>query len=141
MHLNYDLHSHSTASDGTLTPAQLVRSAASAGVDVLALTDHDTLEGIPAAVAEARRAELMEAQQKVHFAWNQARVGGTLDVLIESVRPVDGIALGRSPYDAPDVDASVHVGMTEASPLEAGQIVPVRVTEAHGYDLVGTPLA
>lgn len=46
----YDLHSHSTASDGTLSPADLVRRAAVAGVKVLALTDHDTLEGI----AEAR---------------------------------------------------------------------------------------
>ncbi|GMQ84378.1 MAG: PHP domain-containing protein [Gammaproteobacteria bacterium] len=48
----YDLHSHSTASDGTLSPAALVGTARAAGVDVLALTDHDTLDG----VAEARRA-------------------------------------------------------------------------------------
>ena len=48
----YDLHSHSTASDGTLSPAALLEKAHSAGVDVLALTDHDTLDG----VAEARRA-------------------------------------------------------------------------------------
>ena len=48
----YDLHSHSTASDGTLAPAELVERARAAGVDVLALTDHDTLDGI----AEASRA-------------------------------------------------------------------------------------
>ncbi len=48
----HDLHSHSTASDGTLTPAQLVARAQRAGVDVLALTDHDTLDGY----AEAARA-------------------------------------------------------------------------------------
>jgi len=48
----YDLHSHSTASDGTLSPASLLKKACTAGVDVLALTDHDTLDG----VAEARRA-------------------------------------------------------------------------------------
>ncbi len=48
----YDLHSHSTASDGTLPPAALLEKARSAGVDVLALTDHDTLDG----VAEARQA-------------------------------------------------------------------------------------
>ncbi|MEA2080847.1 MAG: PHP domain-containing protein [Pseudomonadota bacterium] len=45
----YDLHSHSTASDGTLDPASLVEKAHSAGVDVLALTDHDTLDGLAAA--------------------------------------------------------------------------------------------
>lgn len=48
----YDLHSHSTASDGTLAPGALLEKASAAGVDVLALTDHDTLDGI----ADARRA-------------------------------------------------------------------------------------
>lgn len=41
-----DLHTHSTASDGTLTPGELVRRAAAAGVTVLALTDHDTTRGL-----------------------------------------------------------------------------------------------
>jgi hypothetical protein len=40
-----DLHTHSTASDGTDTPAELVRKAAAEGLDVLALTDHDTVAG------------------------------------------------------------------------------------------------
>ncbi|BCJ58724.1 PHP domain-containing protein [Micromonospora endophytica] len=40
-----DLHTHSTASDGTLSPAELVRAAASAGLDVVAITDHDTTAG------------------------------------------------------------------------------------------------
>ncbi|WP_435586464.1 PHP domain-containing protein [Micromonospora aurantiaca (nom. illeg.)] len=46
-----DLHTHSTASDGTLTPADLVRAAAEAGLDVVALTDHDTTAGWAPAVA------------------------------------------------------------------------------------------
>ncbi|HOE07774.1 MAG TPA: PHP domain-containing protein [Treponemataceae bacterium] len=41
-----DLHSHSTASDGSLSPSELVSYAASKGVTVLALTDHDTLDGL-----------------------------------------------------------------------------------------------
>ncbi|MCM0678896.1 PHP domain-containing protein [Micromonospora phytophila] len=40
-----DLHTHSTASDGTLSPAELVRAAAEAGLDVVAITDHDTTAG------------------------------------------------------------------------------------------------
>jgi 3',5'-nucleoside bisphosphate phosphatase len=48
-----DLHSHSTASDGTLTPEALVARAAAAGVEVLALTDHDTTEGLAAAQVAA----------------------------------------------------------------------------------------
>lgn len=49
---NFDLHTHSNASDGLLAPADLVKRAASQGVTVLALTDHDDVGGL----AEARRA-------------------------------------------------------------------------------------
>ena len=53
---NYDLHCHSTASDGLLAPAELVRRAAVNGVEILALTDHDELCGL--AEARSRAAEL-----------------------------------------------------------------------------------
>ncbi|MBT3162029.1 PHP domain-containing protein [Streptomyces sp. Vc74B-19] len=49
--MRIDLHTHSTASDGTDTPAELVRKAASAGLDVVALTDHDTTRGHAEALA------------------------------------------------------------------------------------------
>jgi len=51
---HYDLHSHSTYSDGLLDPGALVRRAASRGVDFLALTDHDEVSGL----AEARGAAM-----------------------------------------------------------------------------------
>jgi predicted metal-dependent phosphoesterase TrpH len=53
MFCTYDLHSHSTASDGTLSPAALVRAAGEAGVRVLALTDHDTTAGVGEALQAA----------------------------------------------------------------------------------------
>ncbi|MFE7972435.1 PHP domain-containing protein [Streptomyces shenzhenensis] len=49
--MRIDMHCHSTASDGTDTPAELVRNAAAAGLDVVALTDHDTTRGHAEAVA------------------------------------------------------------------------------------------
>jgi hypothetical protein len=49
----YDLHSHTMKSDGTLTPTELVERAASQGVHVLALTDHDVTDGIPEAQTAA----------------------------------------------------------------------------------------
>ncbi|MFB6552452.1 PHP domain-containing protein [Streptomyces sp. NPDC056405] len=49
--MRIDLHTHSTASDGTDTPAQLVRKAAATGLDVVALTDHDTTRGHAEAAA------------------------------------------------------------------------------------------
>lgn len=48
-----DLHLHTTASDGTLAPADLVARAHKAGVRTLSVTDHDTMSGIPAAAAAA----------------------------------------------------------------------------------------
>lgn len=49
-----DLHTHSTRSDGTLTPAELIRYAAQKGLAAIALTDHDTIDGIEEAVQAAR---------------------------------------------------------------------------------------
>lgn len=54
-----DLHVHSTASDGTLSPAEVIAKACSLGLAAVAITDHDTLAGLP----EAREA----AQGKIHF--------------------------------------------------------------------------
>ncbi|EKK3979503.1 PHP domain-containing protein [Cronobacter sakazakii] len=54
----YDLHSHTTASDGLLTPEQLVHRAVEMGIHTLAITDHDTTAGLPAAHEEIARAGL-----------------------------------------------------------------------------------
>lgn len=59
MQLRFDLQSHSTYSDGELAPAAVVAAAAEAGIELLALTDHDSVSG----VAEARRA----AAQRRHL--------------------------------------------------------------------------
>jgi len=50
-----DLHVHSTASDGRFTPAEIVRMAVSAGLTVIALTDHDTIDGIAPALEAANQ--------------------------------------------------------------------------------------
>ncbi len=51
--LRFDLQSHSTASDGALAPADVVRAAHAAGVELLALTDHDSVSGVDEALAAA----------------------------------------------------------------------------------------
>jgi len=51
-----DLHAHTTASDGSLTPEELVRLAKQQGVVTLAVTDHDTVAGLSRAIAEGRQA-------------------------------------------------------------------------------------
>lgn len=56
--MNYiDLHVHSNISDGTLTPSQIVSSAIKAGLSAIALTDHDTIDGVQEALDAAAKAE------------------------------------------------------------------------------------
>ena len=68
-----DLHTHSSVSDGTETPAELVRSAAAAGLGTVALTDHDSTAGWADAAAEAVRSGVtvipgMELSTRIEFA-------------------------------------------------------------------------
>ena len=49
-----DLHTHSTASDGTLTPSELVTRAHTNGVGVLAIADHDSVEGVAEGLTSAK---------------------------------------------------------------------------------------
>src|SRR5215217_8292966 len=51
---SFDLQAHSVHSDGTLPATEVVERAAAAGVELLALTDHDTVDGVPEAAARAR---------------------------------------------------------------------------------------
>jgi 3',5'-nucleoside bisphosphate phosphatase len=80
----YDLHSHSSASDGTLAPAALVRLADQAGVGVLALTDHDTTAGVAEALqtAEALSIRLL-AGVEISVTWS----GQTVHIVGLNVDP------------------------------------------------------
>ena len=60
--MSFDLHSHSTASDGRLSPSALVAHAAAHGVTTLALTDHDTMAGL----AEARAAATAQGMRLIN---------------------------------------------------------------------------
>src|SRR5215218_7320195 len=57
----FDLQSHSTYSDGTLPPAEVVKRAEEAGVRVLALTDHDTVDGVNEALRAAATTRVIPA--------------------------------------------------------------------------------
>ncbi len=85
-------------------------------------------------VKEERRERLMEIQQPISLAKNQALVGRTLDVLIEGQG--EGLSVGRSYRDAPEIDGLVLM----QAELPVGEIVPVRITAALEYDLVGSPV-
>lgn len=59
MNLVHDLHTHSTASDGALTPEELVKQAHEAGINTLALTDHDTVDGLNKALVTSNNLDII----------------------------------------------------------------------------------
>ncbi|HYN76605.1 MAG TPA: PHP domain-containing protein [Lamprocystis sp. (in: g-proteobacteria)] len=87
-----DLHTHSTASDGTLSPQALVRRAAAAGVPVLALTDHDTIDGLAEAAVAARESGIsLVPGVEISVTWE----GRTIHVVGLGIDPADpGLVAG-----------------------------------------------
>lgn len=53
--MSIDLHTHTTASDGTMSPTELVKLAADIGLEAIAITDHDTFQGVPEALEAGRK--------------------------------------------------------------------------------------
>jgi ribosomal protein S12 methylthiotransferase len=101
---------------------------------------------VPAQVKQERWERLMETQQAISLAKNQALIGNTLDVLIEGQGELleegkkkahaGAISLGRSYRDAPEIDGLVIV----ENELPVGSLVPVYITGAMPYDLNGVVL-
>lgn len=87
---------------------------------------------VPEEIKTARRDRLMQVQQNISLQRNQLLVGQTLLVLVEGYG--DGLSIGRSYRDAPEIDGLVIV----EGKLPVGEIVPVHITGAMVYDLVGT---
>jgi ribosomal protein S12 methylthiotransferase len=89
---------------------------------------------IPQPLKEERKARVMELQQSIALEKSQSLVGQDLNVLVEGT--ADGLSVGRSYRDAPEVDGLVIVEGT----APVGEILPVRVTGAMTHDLVARPL-
>ncbi|HOA24525.1 MAG: 30S ribosomal protein S12 methylthiotransferase RimO [Aggregatilineales bacterium] len=87
---------------------------------------------VPDDVKQARRDLLMQVQQDISLQRNQEFIGRTLPILVEGAN--DGLSVGRSYRDAPEIDGMVIV----EGELPVGEMVPVRITGAMVYDLVGT---
>jgi ribosomal protein S12 methylthiotransferase len=86
---------------------------------------------VPDEVKQERYDRLMTLQQGISLARNQEFVGRVLDVLIEGQG--DGVSIGRSYRDAPEIDGLVIV----EDELQVGEIVSVRISGAMAYDLAG----
>ncbi len=135
--LNADLHCHSTASDGTLAPAAVVRRAHANGVDLLALTDHDELLGLPEAMATAAELGLRFVPGvEVSVSWLDQTlhiVGLGFDpsngALVEGLGKVRGGRDGRAVLIAAELDRIGIRGSLEGALSYAGN--PALVSRAH----------
>src|SRR3546814_511267 len=93
---------------------------------------------VPEEVKEERYARLMEKTAAISAAKLQAKIGRTIDVIID-LADGEGGATGRSKADAPEIDGEVH--LRDAHGVGQGDIVRVLVEDADEHDLYGVPLA
>ena len=93
---------------------------------------------VPEEVKEERYARIMEKTAAISAAKLQAKIGRTLEVIIDEVGE-EGGATGRSQADAPEIDGEVF--LRDAGHLNQGDIVQVEIEDADEHDLYGVPLA
>ncbi|WP_448664268.1 30S ribosomal protein S12 methylthiotransferase RimO [Sphingomonas sp. CJ20] len=120
-----------------LDEAQLDRVGAFRFEPVEGAAANDLPGAVPEAVKEERYARIMERTAAISAAKLQAKIGRTLEVLIDEVGE-DG-ATGRSQADAPEIDGQVF--LRDAGHLRQGDIVPVEIEDADEHDLYGVPLS
>ena len=92
------------------------------------------LEQVPQEIKEARWHRFMQRQQKISATQLAKKVGKRLPVLIDEAHGTS--AKGRTKYDAPEIDGSVHI--QSRRPLRQGDIVTVKIDRADAYDLYGS---
>ncbi|MDX2083841.1 MAG: 30S ribosomal protein S12 methylthiotransferase RimO [Candidatus Melainabacteria bacterium] len=90
-------------------------------------------------VAKDRRKRLMALQQPIAFELNQQLVGRTLPVIVDELRP-SGVLVGRTQWDAPEVDNAVILRNPKGVAVHPGEVVAAQVTSATPYDLKATVL-
>ena len=119
-----------------LEEAQLDRVGAFRFEPVEGAAANDLPGAVPEEVKEERYARIMEKTAAISAAKLEAKIGRTLDVIIDDVDE-DGGANARSKADAPEIDG--HVFLRDAGQLSPGDIVPVLIEDADEHDLYGVP--
>jgi ribosomal protein S12 methylthiotransferase len=99
---------------------------------------NDLPDPVPEQVKEERYARLMELTARISAEKLEAKIGRTLDVIIDAADE-EGGATGRSKADAPEIDGEVH--LRDANDLKPGDIVAVEIEDADEHDLFGVPVA
>jgi predicted metal-dependent phosphoesterase TrpH len=135
----FDLQSHSVHSDGALEPAEVVRQAAAAGVELLALSDHDNVTGVREAVATARTLGIRVVPAVEVSAIDRAGGAGDLHILGYCVNDMDNVLEERLSYWREDREQRAWAMARELRAL--GFVVdetPLHRREARG-ESIGRP--
>jgi len=120
-----------------LDEAQLDRVGAFRFEPVAGAAANALPDQVPEALKEERYARIMEKTAAISTAKLAAKVGRTLDVIIDAVDE-EGGATGRSYADAPEIDGEVF--LRDAAAVRLGDIVPVIIEDADEHDLYGVPV-
>jgi ribosomal protein S12 methylthiotransferase len=94
---------------------------------------YDLVDDVPAEEKQRRAEEIMEVQQEISLAINQAKEGQIVKVIIDKKEA--GRWLGRTQFDSVEVDNEVVINTTKR--LKSGDMVMVKITKAYDYDLEG----
>ena len=121
-----------------LDEAQLDRVGAFRFEPVEGAAANELPGAVPDELKEERYARIMEKTAAISARKLEAKIGKTLDVIIDIVDE-DGGANARSKADAPEIDG--HVFLRDASHLQPGDIVSVKIEDADEHDLYGVPLS
>jgi ribosomal protein S12 methylthiotransferase len=95
-------------------------------------------EQVPEDVKQERYEAVMALSARISAEKLAAKVGSTVDVLIDAIDDETAGATGRSKADAPEIDGEVH--LRDAGGLKPGDIVTIRVEDSDEHDLYGVPL-
>ena len=114
--------------------AQIDRAGCFQYSDVEGATANQIANQIPEAIKQERFDRFMQSQLEISAQRLQAKVGSTMDVIIDDVN--EDIAVGRTKGDAPEVDGVVEIDSFNPD-LKSGDIVRVKITESSDYDLFG----
>jgi len=122
-----------------LAEARLDRVGAFRFEPVAGAPANDLPGQVPEPLKEERYARVMELTARISAEKLSAKVGRTLDVIVDAVDGETGGASGRSKADAPEIDGEVL--LRDAGGLQPGDVVPVLVEDSDEHDLYGVPVA
>ncbi len=99
-------------------------------------------DDVPEPTKDARRARLMERQQRIARQAGLRRIGSTLEVMIDGPSPEHPLVLvGRSAGQAPEIDSVAYFSDCDAAAYRPGEVVTAEIIGTRGYDLVVRPLS